>query len=182
MLVRHTAAAPPLTPLYDGPYLVTARAPTHFTLQVGNRTEIVTIDRLKPAFLPTGTPPAEPPRRGRPPILRTPASPRPSKPRVVTFAPPPLQQRWSNRRSRPPDRFQVAASHPPASRLGGGAMWRPSKYGYECRLCIFYSVDTSRIVYSINVFILSIYRCVIREYTQYYCICQLVISIPILTS
>ena len=60
VLVRHTAAAPPLTPLYDGPYLVTARAPTHFTLQVGNRTEIVSIDRLKPAVLPTNTPPAEP--------------------------------------------------------------------------------------------------------------------------
>ena len=30
MLVGHTAAAPPLMPLYDGPYLVTARAPTHF--------------------------------------------------------------------------------------------------------------------------------------------------------
>ena len=30
-------------------------------------------------------------------------------------------------------------------------LWRPSKYAYECRLCIFYSIDTSGIVYSINV-------------------------------
>ena len=176
VLVRRPGPAQPLGPLFDGPYLVLHRSPLTFRLQIGNQSDVVAIDRLKPAVLPPGTPAAQPPRRGRPPILKPPSAPPtappstlhtptkrpssppgpaptppkrvtfapgtspapppprgrppttqppsapPSPPKHVTFAPLPLQQRWSDRRSRPPDRFQVSASQPPASRLRGGAL------------------------------------------------------------
>ena len=173
VLVRRPGPAQPLGRLFDGPYLVLQRSPLTFRLQIGNQSDVIAINRLKPAVLPPGTPAAQPPRRGRPPIIKPPpaphpasppalrtstnrpssptgTSPRPTKqvtlapgtskapppkrghlpvtqpssapptpPKRVTFAPLPPHQRWSDRRSRPPDRFQVSASSPPASRLRG---------------------------------------------------------------
>ncbi len=52
---------------YAGPYLVLERGEKVFRLQVGNREEAVSVDRLKPH---TGAEPvqlATPPKRGRPP-------------------------------------------------------------------------------------------------------------------
>ena len=37
-----------LTPLYDGPFLVLSRTEKTFTLQVGTRMQVVSVDHLKP--------------------------------------------------------------------------------------------------------------------------------------
>ena len=75
VFVKRGASGLPLSPLYDGPYLVTAKGPKYFTLQVGNRLDQVSVDRLKPC-LATEISPADPPRRGRPPGSST--EPRPT--------------------------------------------------------------------------------------------------------
>jgi hypothetical protein len=67
VLVRRDGHVPPLTPLYDGPYTVLSRSPTHFTLQFPNSTDTVSINRLKPFYSPHSSPPLNPrPSRGRP--------------------------------------------------------------------------------------------------------------------
>ena len=68
VFIRHDAVTPPLTPLYHGPYRVLLRSDKFFRLQIGNREDTVSIDRLKPVLL---TPEddvmlAVPPARGRP--------------------------------------------------------------------------------------------------------------------
>ena len=62
---------------YEGPYKVIQPGPKTFTLDIGGRSETVSIDRLKPAHLDLEHPPAEakPRRRGRPP---KPSKPQPS--------------------------------------------------------------------------------------------------------
>ena len=66
VFVRRGAPGPPLSPLYDGPYKVLSSGPKFFTLQLGNRQEKITVDRLKPC-LSQEVSPALPPQRGRPP-------------------------------------------------------------------------------------------------------------------
>lgn len=51
VFVRNDTVRSPLTPPYDGPYAVIARSGKHFTLQLPRRTSVVSIDRLKPAFM-----------------------------------------------------------------------------------------------------------------------------------
>jgi transposase InsO family protein len=63
--VRSPPAAPALTPAYRGPFLVLQKEPKTFKIQLGSRTEWVTVDRLKPTALP--------PPRGRPPGSKSPA-------------------------------------------------------------------------------------------------------------
>ena len=65
VLIKRKAPGPPLSPLYDGPYLVLARGPKVFTLELGSRQERVTVDRLK-LYLATEVVPAVPPLCGRP--------------------------------------------------------------------------------------------------------------------
>ena len=69
VFICHDARKSPLQTPYDGPYEVLQRSEKSFILQVGNRQETVSIDRLKPANLDSSQPPkvAQPPRRGRPP-------------------------------------------------------------------------------------------------------------------
>ncbi len=74
MLVRRSGMTPPLGPLYDGPYLILDHSPTTFRLQIGPQPDVVAIIRLKPAVLPSDTPAAQPPHRGRPPILKPPSA------------------------------------------------------------------------------------------------------------
>ena len=64
--VRRGAVSPPLTQCYSGPFKVLERGPKVFRLQVGEREEVVSADRLKPHTGTTPTLPAVPPRRGRP--------------------------------------------------------------------------------------------------------------------
>jgi len=79
VFVRRDGPRASLEPCYDGPYKVISRSNSYFKLQVGASEDTVSIHRLKPAFLPAGSGPAAPPRRGRPP--RAPPSP----PRRVSF-------------------------------------------------------------------------------------------------
>ncbi|MFN9940584.1 MAG: hypothetical protein ACK56I_14020, partial [bacterium] len=67
VLVRRDAVQPPLSPLYDGPFLVLERSLHFFKVQLGSRTEIISTQRLKPCHTPEDAQPAESPRRGRPP-------------------------------------------------------------------------------------------------------------------
>ena len=68
--VRRGASAPPLAAQYLGPYLVLDRGPKIFKIQVGNRVEAVSVDRLKPHLGAAPVDAAQPPPRGRPPALR----------------------------------------------------------------------------------------------------------------
>ena len=56
----------PLAPLYTGPFLVLERYQSSFKLQLGTRQEIFNISRLKPAYTPLITSPAQPLKRGGP--------------------------------------------------------------------------------------------------------------------
>jgi len=64
--VRNMGTLPPLSPQYRGPFRVLARSAKHFKLQIGARTEQVTVDRLKPHLGAVTAGPALPPVRGRP--------------------------------------------------------------------------------------------------------------------
>jgi hypothetical protein len=57
---------PPLSRLYSGPYRILASGQKVFRLQVGEREETVSIDRLKPHRGAAPVQPAQPPSRGRP--------------------------------------------------------------------------------------------------------------------
>ena len=67
VFVREDAFLPSLVPLYCGPYLVQERRSKLFPLQLGARTDVVSVDnRFKLAFLSDPISPAVPPPRGRP--------------------------------------------------------------------------------------------------------------------
>ena len=100
VFVRRDGHVPPLQPLYHGPYLVLQRSEKSFVLQVGARTDNVSVDRLKPC-LSSGPVLAQlPPRRGRPP--RPPQPPpvrRPrGRPRKLSPAPHPPRSRGRPRK------------------------------------------------------------------------------------
>ena len=98
VLVRKDGHVPPLAPLYEGPYKVISRSLKTFRLQVGERTDVVSVQRLKPAVTSEEEQPAPPPRRGRPRRVQ------PDPPPPVQPDPPPPVTR---RRGRP---RKVAAS------------------------------------------------------------------------
>jgi hypothetical protein len=87
---------PPLAPSYTGPFKVLRRTPLAFQLQIGHRTDTISVHRLKPAYLPPDSTPAHPPPRGRPPadppppllLKKTPRPPPPppKPPAHVTFS------------------------------------------------------------------------------------------------
>ena len=61
VFVRKDGHIPPLAPLYAGPYKVLSRSRRTIHLQVGNRTEMVLIQRLKPAVTTDEDTPELPP-------------------------------------------------------------------------------------------------------------------------
>ncbi len=65
--VRRGGVVPPLEPLYQGPYRVIRRTSKFFLLQIGEKTEAVSVDRLKPHLGQAPVVPASPKPRGRPP-------------------------------------------------------------------------------------------------------------------
>ena len=61
VFVRDDASIPPLASLYCGPYLVLERRTKFFRLQLVDRTDLVSLDRLKPAFSDEPISPTLPP-------------------------------------------------------------------------------------------------------------------------
>ena len=53
VFIRRDAVRKPLQPPYDGPFKVISRSTKSFKVDLGNRTDTVSIDRLKPAHLDT---------------------------------------------------------------------------------------------------------------------------------
>ena len=93
VLVRRDGHQPPLSPTYDGPYVVLERSLRFFKIKIGNRIDKVSTLRLKPCHTPADTviEPAQPPRRGHPPKPPPPTSPAPPPTSQPTPpAPPPL--------------------------------------------------------------------------------------------
>jgi hypothetical protein len=77
VLVRRDGHQPPLSPAYDGPYLVLERSLRFFKLKIGDRTDNVSTLRLKPCHTPPDAQvkEADPPHRGRPPKNKPPTTP-----------------------------------------------------------------------------------------------------------
>ncbi|KAM7313780.1 uncharacterized protein ISCGN_003573 [Ixodes scapularis] len=51
VFLRRDSVRPSLTPPYDGPFKVIARDKKTFTIIINGRTDVVSIDRVKPAFM-----------------------------------------------------------------------------------------------------------------------------------
>ena len=81
VFIRRDCHKVPLTPKYDGPYKVIERGPKFFKVQLGNRTDNVSIDRLKAAATDNDSDVqvAVPPKRGRPRKQEVPTRPEPRK-------------------------------------------------------------------------------------------------------
>ena len=61
MFVREDAFILSLSPFYRGPYLILERRAKFFRLQLGDRKDVVSVYRLKPAYLDESISPALPP-------------------------------------------------------------------------------------------------------------------------
>ncbi|CAN7978633.1 unnamed protein product, partial [Ixodes persulcatus] len=51
IFLRRDAVRKPLQPPYDGPFKVLRRGSKHYTIEVRGQSEVVSVDRLKPAHL-----------------------------------------------------------------------------------------------------------------------------------
>lgn len=73
VFVRRDGHKTPLQTPYNGPFKVLERGPKAFKIDYGGRTELISLDRLKPAHVDPMEPVqvAQPPRRGRPPRDRS---------------------------------------------------------------------------------------------------------------
>jgi hypothetical protein len=67
--VRRGGCVPPLAPVYSGPFEVLTMHAKTFTLRVGDKSEVVSVDRLKPHTGPGPVLPASQPARGRSPAV-----------------------------------------------------------------------------------------------------------------
>lgn len=85
VFLRHDGTRKPLQPPYDGPFLVRSRQDKTLTIRLPNRLEVVSVDRVKPAFLIPDVPVDHP--SGLAPFPRAPP-PRPSS-RHVRWVPGP---------------------------------------------------------------------------------------------
>jgi hypothetical protein len=72
--IRRGGVLQPLAARYDGPYEVKARRSKYFEVLVGQTVDRVSVDRLKPHVGADPAAVAQPPRRGRPPLLDTAAT------------------------------------------------------------------------------------------------------------
>ena len=130
VFVREDASKPSLAPLYHGPYLVLERRNKFFRLQIGNKVDSVSIDRLKPVISDSPVVPAAPLPRGRPPLRPARHPPETSsavdssasKKKSVTF----LNKPTVVLRRNSTDKLGEEVPAPPLLRCSflGGVMWR----------------------------------------------------------
>ena len=107
VFVRREFKKTPLQTPYDGPYEVVRKADKFFTVKVGTREDSISVDRLKAAFVEESVPVplAQPPRRGRPPVLPpapTPIQQRPAPPEQRQQPAPPGRSRHTKRPQQEP--------------------------------------------------------------------------------
>ena len=88
VFVREDSSKHPLSPLYRGPYLVVSRSPKYFSLQMGSKTDSVSVDRLKTVLSEFPVTAQTPPCRGRPLLSPKPPAPFPPVPKPLTLKPP----------------------------------------------------------------------------------------------
>ena len=69
--IQQSGDTKPLTPAYSGSYAVLERSSKSFKVDLGGRTDIISVDRLKPHLGTAPLLPASAPRRGRPPSSAT---------------------------------------------------------------------------------------------------------------
>ena len=89
-------------PCTRGPYLVLSKNPKYFLVQIGSKSDSVSVDQLKPVFSNQLVTSQQPPRRGRPlsapaplslapfipaTLTPTPLTPAPLTPALLTLAP-----------------------------------------------------------------------------------------------
>ena len=77
VFVREDSTIPSLAPLYRGLNLVLERRDKFFRLQLGSRTDVVSVDRLKPAFSENPIKAALPSVRGWPALRPALCAPNP---------------------------------------------------------------------------------------------------------
>ena len=124
VFVRRDGRKPPLSPAYDGPYRVLRMTDKVVTVQMGTKSDTISAERCKAAFVDPDTVPQAPPRRGRPPVQprhqHQPPQPRPELPvqqripqpqqsvpvRPVSPVPQPRPDGRPRREVRPPARFR----------------------------------------------------------------------------
>ena len=61
VFVCDDVSKPPLSPFYRGPYKVLQRSKKFFVVQIGDKSDSVSVDRLKPVISATPVIPAVPP-------------------------------------------------------------------------------------------------------------------------
>ena len=66
VFIREDTSKPPLSLLYKGPYLVLFKYPKYFLVQIGSKSDSVSVDRLKPILSDHPLVPQLPPRLERP--------------------------------------------------------------------------------------------------------------------
>ena len=66
VFIRHDATRKSLQCPYNGPYRILSRADKHFTVDIGRRKDVVTLDRLKPAHLKASQSQPDPPDQSQP--------------------------------------------------------------------------------------------------------------------
>ena len=95
VFIRRDGHKQPLSASYEGPYKVLQQTDKVITVQRGLLTDKVSANRCKAALVDENQPPAQPPRRGRPPAP-------PTSPRTPTTPPPIVSTRRQGRTTRPP--------------------------------------------------------------------------------
>ncbi|GFO10357.1 Pol polyprotein [Plakobranchus ocellatus] len=108
VFIRHDGHRGPLQRPYDGPFQVVAPGDKTFRVMVGDREEVISVDRLKPAHvdLTSPVPVAQPPRRGCPPLQPAQSEPQETPEPEDTSSRPQARSTRSGRAVRLPPRFQ----------------------------------------------------------------------------
>nr|VZI03560.1 unnamed protein product [Spirometra erinaceieuropaei] len=96
VLVRHDAVRRPLQPPYDGPYKVLRRSDKDVVIERNGKTDTVSIDRVKPAYIEDSDH-SSPQQRTPPQTVRPPPP--------TGDSPPPVRRTRSGRHVHWPDRF-----------------------------------------------------------------------------